>query len=77
MTQDNNDNLSFTQKLRKENKIITSSQEYEEKKINEENKQEEFILDEEHSYDDELPILIIPNTVLLPYTNMNIHIYYK
>ena len=72
--QDNNDNLSFTQKLRKENKIITSNQEYEEKEIKEENTQEEFILDEKHSYDDELPILIIPNTVLLPYTNMNIHL---
>lgn len=69
MNQEDNNDLSFTQKLREENRIITSNEE-----DNQEVEDTEFILDEEPEYDKELPILLIPNTVLLPYTNMNIHL---
>lgn len=60
MTNDNNnDNLSFTQYLRKKNLIITEKQQ--EKKTRE-------------TKGNQLPILLIPNTILLPHTDMTIEL---
>ncbi|WP_323736492.1 endopeptidase La [Methanosphaera sp. ISO3-F5] len=59
MTQ-NEDNLSFTQTLRKNNQIITDIQETTTHKTT--------------TTENELPILIIPNTILLPHTDMTIQL---
>ena len=57
--ENNNENLSFTQSLRKDNLIITD--------IPQERPQQE-------KRENELPILLIPNTILLPHTDMTIQL---
>lgn len=67
----NNDekkNLSFTQKLRENNEIITDTDNNENNLTYPLSSQEETITE----YDGELPILIIPNTVFLPHTQLTI-----
>ena len=59
----NEDELSFTQQLRKNNEIITD--------IQKENPIENITTQNEEN---ELPILIIPNTILLPHTDMTIRL---
>ena len=56
----NEDNLSFTQTLRKNNQIITDIQ--------------ETTTPNTTTTENELPILIIPNTILLPHTDMTIQL---
>ena len=56
----NEDNLSFTQTLRKYNQIITDIQ--------------ETTTPNTTTTENELPILIIPNTILLPHTDMIIQL---
>jgi ATP-dependent Lon protease len=58
-----NDNLSFTQSLRLNNEIITDIPE-------QTNSQKDSIA--QPTNDKELPILLIPNTILLPHTDMTI-----
>ena len=57
--ENNNENLSFTQSLRKNNQIITDIP-----------KETAF----QEKRENELPILIIPNTILLPHTDMTIQL---
>ena len=67
----NNDekkDLSFTQKLRENNEIITEVKYNENKLTYPLSAQEEKIIE----YDGELPILVIPNTVFLPHTHLTI-----
>lgn len=71
MTNDNNENLSFTEKLRKNDEIISTNKEEAYQKILE---KQGVIITDDDEFDEELPILLIPNTILLPHTNMNIHI---
>lgn len=71
MTNDNNENLSFTEKLRKNDEIISTNKEEAYQKIL---KKQGVIITDDDEFDEELPILLIPNTILLPHTNMNIHI---
>ncbi|MCD7782122.1 MAG: endopeptidase La [Methanosphaera sp.] len=59
MSQDNEEKLSFTQTLRKEG-LIKEKIEAEETRVMNDNKVEE----------DSLPIVLIPNTTLLPHTDM-------
>lgn len=59
-------NISFTQKLRKENMIITNVKETQ-------NKEEKKEMKEENN-NPTLPILIIPETILLPNTNMTLNV---
>ena len=61
-------NLSFTQKLRENNEIITDTDNNENNLTYPLSSQEETITE----YDGELPILIIPNTVFLPHTQLTI-----
>ena len=63
MTEENKEKLSFTQSLRKNNQIITD--------IPEETTQQEQHNTEREN---ELPILLIPNTILLPHTDMTIQL---
>lgn len=67
----NNDekkDLSFTQKLRENDEIITSNTDDENNLTYPISSQEETTAD----YDGELPILVIPNTVFLPHTHLTI-----
>ena len=67
----NNDekkDLSFTQKLRENNEIITNNTDDENNLTYPISSQEETTAD----YDGELPILVIPNTVFLPHTHLTI-----
>lgn len=66
--QDNEENLSFTQKLRENNEIVSNVEDNENNLTYPLSSNEERITD----YDGELPILIIPNTVFLPHTNLTI-----
>lgn len=91
MTQDNEEKLSFTQKLRKDNEIITSQEDTIQDNnensdeeplvyVNSSNKSEDNLTypnnnqNEDIEYEGKLPILIIPNTIFLPNTSMNIHL---
>ena len=67
----NNDekkDLSFTQKLRENDEIITNNTDDENNLTYPISSQEETTAD----YDGELPILVIPNTVFLPHTHLTI-----
>jgi ATP-dependent Lon protease len=67
----NNDekkDLSFTQKLRENDEIITNNTDDENNLTYPLSSQEETTAD----YDGELPILVIPNTVFLPHTHLTI-----
>ena len=63
--------LSFTQKLRKENEIITDIQELDIQKSQQINTTTQDDIDDDA---EKLPIILIPNTILLPHTVMTLNL---
>ena len=63
--------LSFTQKLRKENEIITDIQELDIQKSQQINTTTQDDIDDDA---EKLPIILIPNTILLPHTDMTLNL---